>query len=991
MKHIVPRLYLIQPDDRSVTSRFSTMVMSMISVSKFHSSVVRESLKFFHCLSEHNVSLEGRFQTITGTDPRLSVLSISAKICESRRTHVVPMKSNLLTTNCESSLSCQILAVMAIRSFIELSEDLMFRSIKSSTLLCQLFDIYEEALGRMYFFRSPYFQGFASPFQAELYAKDAYTLLFEARYTIRSLFLRDTRNLETLAPTLDWLLLLKTVMNTEITNGMDLEIPLKDILISNHFRLRNGNCFRWQFRYEIIIYASKTLRNLHSDGCQEHFPLIRSLISTACTVSTATYDQGELFTYQKVGLDLLRSIIAVLSQVSDPVTSGTELLEPYISQILPAVKHALSSFTQELEDMIEAEGANEVYLSGCKCLQLLVRADLIQDLSSLKRLLKAVLPSQNNILLYPYPKEDNDSLHMLRVKPSSFIGNRTSNLLCLVSSLWTVSNIFITGEMGFVSGKTFDVIKRELNDAELSLSVSCAVVAIDACRIKGATQREKLKENDKSFLELQSSLLFSSVQDLDNSTREAMKMCCSSTACFAFINILRLMRRESEDNSNRQLLTTWISPLIHVILAEFYSHFDKAYESVSNAETFSPCILVLRVISRECIDLLEADEIERILRFMFQIVEFRGLSNMQTNDHHSCNDEPIGTGITFINLLPCEAKMQACAFIEAICKTIQGTKVDVSFLWKRLLESLLTIERSSPSIFLRDPLNVKILNSILVSTLSLLQYSETNPFITKCMLMFLLNNQELITNANDSSLKATSSDLIQYCISADVISDDDRTEYSLLMAKSGNWDTWLLLVNNNRDIVSKSIGYFEDAICHDANESLSLSALDTILLITQDYSDLAPMIFVSLGPIILEMFQMHGNFKIQFEKRTLACATCIKIIISMFQYTLQLENVTKQVAFLHLVFQVLTEIISYNGLPNDEKTNPGSDPTLGRISAQFCVHVLRSSPTIFKECMATVDGEVRGILETAIRADMSGYASRAAPVKKKLNLKAFQK
>lgn len=997
MKYIVPRLYLIQPDDRTVAYRFSSMVMSMVSASKFHASVVRESFDFFDCLSIHNISLEGRFQTITGTDPRLSVLAISAKICESQRTPVVSMRSSLLTLNCKMSISCQILAVMAIRSFIELSDEPMFQAIKSSTLLCQLFDIYEEALGQRFFFRSPYFQGFASSFQAELYAKDSYTLLHEVRHTIRSLFLRDMQNIKTLTSVLDWLVLSKTVLNTESSNDIDSEITWEETFLSEYFRQRD-NYFRWQFRYDVITYASEALENLHvflkdCDSYQVPHPLIASLISTACTVSTATYDQSELFTYQKVGLDLLLSIISVLSQVSDPATNCTELLDPYISQILPAVKHALSSFADDLEDAIEAEGANEVYLSGCSCLKVLIRQDLLQDSSALKRLLKAVFPSNTSLLLCPYPNPGNDGLHRLRVKPSSFIENRTSNLLCLVGSLWTVSNLHITAEMGFVSEKTSDVIRREFMDDELALSISCAAVAIDGCRIKGAIQRKKMNENDESPLELKSSLLFSSIKDLDASTKEAMKMCCSSTACFAFMTILRLMRQEREDSPNHQLLTSWISPLIHVILAEFYSHFDKSYESISNVETFSPCILVLRIISTECVDLLEVDEIERILQLMFHIVEFRGISNQQTNDHNVCNDETNDFDVTLVKHLPCETKLQACAFIEAICKAAQENKVDESLLWKRLLKSLLTIQESSLSSILDDPLNVKILNSMLLSALSLLQGSQRKPSITKCLSMFLLNNQELITNAKDSSLKSTSNDIIRFCTTADIVSDEHRTEYSLLMAQSGNWETWQILVNNNNlDIVSKSLGYFEDAMYNDTNESLSLSALDTILLITQDNSGLAPMIFGSLGPIILEIFQLHGTFHIRYDRRTMACATCIKIIIAMFQHTLKSENVAKQVAFLHLVFEVLTEIISYNGLPNiDQKSNPGSDPALGRISAQFCTHVLRSSPTIFKECMATLDGEIRGILETAVRADMTGYENRSAPVKKKLNLKAFQK
>jgi hypothetical protein len=101
------------------------------------------------------------------------------------------------------------------------------------------------------------------------------------------------------------------------------------------------------------------------------------------------------------------------------------------------------------------------------------------------------------------------------------------------------------------------------------------------------------------------------------------------------------------------------------------------------------------------------------------------------------------------------------------------------------------------------------------------------------------------------------------------------------------------------------------------------------------------------------------------------------------------------VAYLTVVFDLLVDVIHYNGLPNQSSPQPGANPLLGRLAAHSIVHVARNTPVAFKETVAglTSSPNGRAILEFAVRAEMSGYAavSGVAPPKKKLNLKSFQR
>lgn len=231
--------------------------------------------------------LRGTSLIIAGIDdPCSSALSVLTDVCQSLQTQFTYTKSSLATMNCNVSVPCQRIAVEAVRSFIEFSDDLMLRNLGSSNVLSYLFDIYEHTLGCRQFLYAPYYQGLASNFQAELYAKDYSLLLVEVRHAIQSLFSRDAQPLNNSNAVLKWFVISRNIINPEVNDDEALDVSTAETIYLNPSSVQNGQ-YRWQFRYDLLTYTTEACRAL-SAGYHVNFkvplPLIRSLISMACTV-----------------------------------------------------------------------------------------------------------------------------------------------------------------------------------------------------------------------------------------------------------------------------------------------------------------------------------------------------------------------------------------------------------------------------------------------------------------------------------------------------------------------------------------------------------------------------------------------------------------------------------------------------------------------------------------------------------------------------------
>ena len=989
MTYLLPRLALLHREDGSAASRFSSMVDLMLKKSKFHVSVVLESLIFFDCLSAHSKLLSSQYVSVTGSgNVQSSVLALTNGILDAQRIVNIKSKTEGIVSNCRGSTTCLRKVVTTMSTLVK---DPSATTMTATTVISDLLGLLQSSMGSRYYLSSPLFRGIASPLQAE--NEDTKSLTLELRKTIEFVILCDIENLS-MDCVVRWLLIFRAIFNGDYDDS-DTPKVIHDIF------QKTGPC-RWQLRCEvaklstIVLHSLENiLRDRNSESTQVALHQIishaGSFVTTSCAICVATSDESELPAYQKQGLRMLQSLIRTFAGIPDPADKNSNLLDDFVSQIVPSVKHALSYDIEDAEDSIDMEGARELYLSGCECFQVLAKEGLITDLHALKRLLKTVLPSGNILAFSPYPMDGDADLHGLHVKPTSFIDNRTSVLLPRIGSLWTIAELYIAGEMGLLQSTHFEAIKNDLDSLEDVVAINSAALAIDACRLKEISRIANLEGSEAPLYEMKSGLTFLHIQDVDIATKDAMAKSCASMACFALILILKLLQNESETSGKYADLMSWTGKLVDVILVEFYELFDIAEcSSVSEATRFNivaPCLLVLRSTLECSSDLLPTEEIKQVLQCIFSVMKFTGLS---TDDGEA--EEKIEMKVDTEVMFPVEAISQACSFVEVICKSEKADQVGRKFLLQRLLTPLLETEGIDPEIFTGHTSNSKVLISLLKSSRFLLEGSDLNGHVVKPLLNYALENIVLASFCDDVDARSSFHDLIKHCISTELVSDDDRLLCALQFARNGNWDTWKLCINNDLTGVANSMPYIKDALSDHSNESSHVGALTSIADMMKDCPNLVPTIFRSVGPHVLELFHLYGTHQLQGNSRTVTCATSMKIVMFTFQHLSSPPSVdgVKEASFLNVIFGVLVGIVTYNGLPNEPSSNSASDPALGRMCAQFFVHVLRSSPAAFKQCMATVDANVRATLESAVRADMSGYANRAAPVKKKLNLKSFK-
>jgi len=1022
MTYLVPRLYLLRRDDGSAASRFSSMVTLMIKRSKFHASVVTESLVFFECLSAHQKLLSAKCLSVAGTDnPSMSMFPIAFSILEAQRIYTLKTIPNSMITGCEGSIFCLRAAIVSIRGLIRIPDGPMFDHLMNSGINSHLFALLERTLSSRQYFCSQSFRAVASPLNSETLMQDSELLSAEIRGALESILCSDIDRSSNVANRLlHWLLLSKTIINGDVGiagSGDDESGNSAHEKALEMFQLA-GSC-RWQLRYEMAQLAcvaidsyEKLQSGSNSDGGKDGHtstalpsiivPHVGALVGTACAISVATSDQSELFAYQKIGLKMLYSLIHNFSGFADPTDADSKLLDEYVSQIIPSVKHALSYDIDEAEDSIDTEGARELFLSGCECLQLLAKDGLIPDLHALNRLMKTVLPSEDMLAFSAYPIDGGDDLSALQRKPTSFVDNRTSILLPRVASIWTIADIYMSGEMGLLQDTHFDTVKNELNSIADVLAINSAALAIDSCRIKEMNSKNGGVDggSEASPFELKSGLTFCNVEDVDTATKQAMEGSCATMACFGLILILKSLRNETEGSARFEDLMSWTGRLMDVILTEFYACMED-FESCTGddtlpsslSETCASCLLVLGKIVEESAQFLSSEEIRHVLYCIFKTMKFPDITTQNEEDALSLTDENTKTDDVHVStFLPSIVMSQACAFVETVCRSDKKEDVGMEFLLSGVLAPLITLEDVDDEAFFKESSNAAILNSLIRSAQTLLDYGDENEQVVKALLNYALKMLGLVDESSDSELKDSFHELIRFCMSSDVVPDEERLLYIEKMAQGGNWDAWRLCINDNPTAVSGSLGYIQEALSDHSNESRHISALSAIVNVTKSHTDLIPSVIGSVGPRVLELFQLYGVHQLHGNGRTMACATCMKIVMFTFQYlSSQGADTSNEAAFLSVVFEVLVGIISYNGLPNEAKANPGSDPALGRMSAQFFVHVLRTSPSVFKECMGTLNDNVRSVLETSVRADMSGYTSRTAPAKKKLNLQSFKK
>ena len=778
------------------------------------------------------------------------------------------------------------------------------------------------------------------------------------------------------------------------------------------------------------VRARISIQSNKATGRQDSHILLHlnDLIHVACGVCTATIDQCELMTLQASGLSLLCLLIAQFANVQDPDDPSPEaeenVLMNFISKIVPAVKHALSacdSTSTKDDDTIAADGARMLFMNGCRSAAVVIKHGLIGDNSALKRVFRSIIPHEGDIVFCPYPS----SVHGCRfnLKPKSIIDNRTSVLIPRVGKVSFIANLINSAELDVLQQEAKDTLLNELEDKETKLGVTSAALAIDAFKLK------LLNMKNDSALEIKVScgLSFPNIDDVDVMVREEM---AANWVAFTGLASILISKALAVKDENTEQSVEWMEKLAPIVLIGFHTSVESLMTTAVDTPLFqkieydcSVCLMALRkIISRNVKKNFFTNETLNVtVRMVLEIILDPWTNPCTTNcTNHIQGGETKsdggGLGMRYnLSAVYSETKLlivQSYHFVEDAMQEIDEINSCVLIL---LLKPLILMqeERQKENIGSNlDTITMTIISSNIRSLTHIVKKECTRLVENETIKALLKSCMTCVKKSKDKSINDAVIGLIQLCLDRNILTPPDILFFVTDAAASGQWSIWEVLCanssNENAQLVRNSAIYIYDALSDFGDYNIILSVLSAIYNVLKARVNWIPDTMAMLGKQIIDAFNNYGvvnNESMHSKKRRmLVCSKCMKILMLSFQFmVIEAESIPvgdaksqfdRHVAeYLSTISGMMVNVINYNGLPNQPCQNIGADSVLGRMCAQFFVHVLRTYPTSFKLCLRTLNGTKRAVLEASVRADMSGYARQAscAPTKKKLNLKTFVK
>lgn len=529
----------------------------------------------------------------------------------------------------------------------------------------------------------------------------------------------------------------------------------------------------------------------------------------------------------------------------------------------------------------------------------------------------------------------------------------------------------------------------------------------------------KIEEvSDGDQLTHDSGFMFDDMHDVDNLVKPVLVQAWPACACNAMFSLIDVLQTAGVSESTRAACSTWLEKITPIVFAGLRDSFSaiscKAIgrakqmdfaKGLSTEEVTVSCLRGLCAIlqgascNRELINASTSDlafVVSNIWRLV--LLPVSGVSTCL--DTSSFENEEIKEA-SLVATMSHELVVEACKFIEVLAASVATSDGVESAFLLAVLTPLDALQKGD--LLFVSPLMVNIVSSSLKAVQQFIKQAESGKdALVNAMLQLSVDIVSGSTTA-PAPVIAAAELLLTECLDNDAIPISLHRELARQMATNGKYEAWALIVSHSSDgtALSHSLPQLKTTMSEVSVVKKHLPALTAIRRVINNInvpSHLVDIIMQGVGAQVLGLLKAYGTLSIPdkeaVDHRLNACADCMKVIMTAYQNLLANSAVESQMAaFLSVVIEVWTCVIAYNGLPNQASPQPGADPALGRLSAQAIVHVARLSPEAFKTCMATLSDQGRALLEFAVRADMSGYATTTtqAPVKKKLSLQSFAK
>jgi len=1050
MTSLLDKLHFLEESDPDIRNRFCAMVGTMMKFSRFHSAVIFEGMAFYETFStqEKFLNEETLFQRKL-FDHCLSYLSTNQG-----RPSILVEYDNFHSHSLFETTNQVRATILCLTSILKFHNS---QNIVKHNLHVSLFCMLESCVGKIRYENTARYKHIAVGRDLQipklhLLKRD----IISAIQSCMSLDISsDNKNNE--KRLLHWLLFSRIMasgnigkeksqdmlasitegtLTRESIEGVARSMAEKDALAVLSFLSPN----RWQVKLQamkLAIELISQISSLEEIACDSpHFDPIKArkycikqckdwnktkgeaelkdlppsyvslhleeLISTACVTSVITSDQSELRTLQALGIQFLIKLILLFARAIDPDDNASIVLQQFSSQIVSSVKHSIETTPKELQNEVATTLDDSLFLSGCKALELVIKNGLVTDSIVLKRLIRPLLFPEIDICRFP--KSANDLLG-IKLRPSHLHENAQIVLSQRLGSLNVISELWLSSSIGAVQRSVGNVIVKESKAIENFCAIHSGALALDAALLIHIemTEAKKDKENQSNesggkdnMKESEGNwggLIFSNSKDVGETFTTSLKENWPKLIAFAIFLFSNHFKESETNEVKKEDIISWLVelvPLLFTSLHECISSLD-GQKKIDNM-TFSVHCL------RNLIPLLSTfmaneegfqDEFSFILYNILKKVIIPKLETTETK---------ISTTKMEANLVD-----ETCALFGDLCES-HGSGQLRKMLIKIIFQPLnLWQEGLIPNQVNKEE-KYKIMSSFLRSARTLVSCARketTTDDLLKATVHVTINmllEKHDDKNAHDSFTDAATL-LLKECTMKPTLSKEFKQRIANEAARIGSWDAWATICTNLGDdsgilcsieTIRGALINIEDTVCHS-------SALKGLRVAAQEKNSFIVSIMTNVGGCVINLLRLHGISSITCDAnvaRTTIYADAMRITMLTMQQLMSPGNKDDDIqVFLELLFDVLVEIIEYNGLPNNLKTNSMSDPAIGRMCAQAILHAVKSCPIPSKATIALMKVEKRSALEFAVRAEMTGYGAPATsgPAKKKLSLKKFTK
>ncbi len=738
--------------------------------------------------------------------------------------------------------------------------------------------------------------------------------------------------------------------------------------------------------FDLKSAQTRCIEMLRKENLQYSFELhslpifhLEELIATSCSISTAATNHSELPTLQISGLNLLVSMFQAFGKQLDSSTNdGTSVLEQYSSQIVSSVKHALNG-EKLAKESTPGTAFHLLFAAGCEALFGMISHDLISDPMVVRRLLQPLMLVAEEIPFARFPDENGGKNEALLMSTFHVTDDSRSFPLFRLSKLCFFAKVSMLPELADMKPSTESMLAKELENGELGRAIHYAASAIDGFLL------QESKQNACSTYS--SGLTYKNIADVDESVIQMMIVNWPTLSAAAISSLTDASKVANNSSDERKTMQLWVEKLAPVITSGL--RYSLTGHTAHSRKTSAILIFAIRSILKGNEDLGDEIcpvELGNIANIVAESVIFQGCGISHSNGESRVLLDRDGKSLI----------KQSCGLIEDLCQ-LHHARLDLTIITRAVLYPLVALQENR--MIESDGASI-ITTSCLRASLSLLHSHpvEGRGEYERAVIQLILTLAK-DASRRDGEIKATCLLLLQACCKETTMPHEAWGQISSFTASCGMWDAWTIICSTlppgygimcSIDAIKTSLGDLHSRSRHTA----TLVALRLALQSGGDTdSSLLCLVLRSVGYEILQLFRTHALCLLDGvgldESRLTVCAESIKLNLMAFQY-LSSSHVEEGIctSFMSTLFEILIESISFNGMPNNPSGKTRADEVIGRMCAQVFVHVARTSPMIFKSTLSVIAPDSRTVLEAAVRADMSGYASKT-DTRRKISLKGF--